>query len=54
MRPSKVLVGTAEEPAEFEWVSRKGLKDNIKIVLNQFCEKEKLRPMKMLIFQKDK
>ena len=52
MRPSKILTGTEEESAEFEWVAKKGLKDNIKSVLTQFCEKEKHRPLKMLIFQR--
>ena len=33
IRPSKYLVGTAEEPAEFEWTSKDGIGKNISKIL---------------------
>jgi hypothetical protein len=53
MKSSKVLIGTVEEPVEFEWVARKGMNDNILSLLKDFCEKEKLRPLKLIINQSD-
>ena len=53
MKSSKILIGTAEEPVEFEWVARKGINDNILSLLKDFCEKEKLRSLKLIINQLD-
>lgn len=53
MRSSKLLIGTAEEPVEFEWTARKGISENINSLLKDFCEKEELRPMKIVMLQQD-
>lgn len=54
IRPSKLLVGTAEEPVEFEWTCRNGLQENAKNVLEEFCQTHKLRPLNILTFIQDK
>lgn len=51
MKSSKFLIGTAEEPVEFEWVSRKGISSSIELLLKDFNEKEQLRPIKFLLLQ---
>jgi hypothetical protein len=38
---------------EFEWTARKGMTDNINSLLKDFCEKELLRPIKIIIQQRD-
>lgn len=53
IRASKVLIGTVEEPVDFEWVARKGICENIKQQLAEFSKKEHLRAMKLLFLQSD-
>ena len=53
IRGSKTLLGTAEEPVEFEWSSKAGINANIASLLKDFNEKEHLRPMKILLLEGD-
>ena len=32
-----MLIGTADEPVEFEWTARKGMSENMGILLKDFC-----------------
>jgi len=47
--PSGLMVGTEEEPVDFEWVAQKGIPENIPGILKEFCTKENLKPIKIMI-----
>jgi hypothetical protein len=48
MKPSELLLGTEEAPADFEWFSERGLVQNAKKVLTEFTKKFNLRPIKII------
>ena len=36
-KPSVLLVGSEDSPSDFEWYSEKGIAQNTKLVLDEFC-----------------
>ena len=51
LRPSSLFVSQNEEedPVEFEWHCKEGLKNNISKAKEEFCKERGLKPVKICI-----